>query len=157
MNEQNARYKMEYEWIPEYVYSERGADFVYTALLKKQELFAEIYKLCSKDLGESSIYEAEDFKVDATIIGNIAGILRVMMPPVCKAGDMIRLYFCHDAEFQNVRLYSIIIDADGDTCFLTWIDDSHYKNHGKFRLSEGEEIQTVQTFYIEYLGSIQNG
>lgn len=157
MNEQDVRYIIEYEWIPEYAYSERGSDFVYTVLMKKQELFAELYKLCSKDFGGPCMYEAKDFKIDATIIGNMAGVMRVTMPPIRKAGDMIRLYFCHDAEFQNVRLYSIIIDVEGDTCFLTWVDDSHYKNHGKFSISEGEEMRTVQTFYMDYLGSIQAG
>lgn len=79
------------------------------------------------------------------------------MPPALKDGDMIRLYICQDAVFQKVRLYSIVIDADGDTCFLTWVDDNHYKNHGKFSISEGEEIRTVQNFYMEYLGSVQGG
>ncbi len=77
------------------------------------------------------------------------------MPPVLKDGDMIRLYICHDAALQNVRLYSIVIDADGDTSFLTWVDDSHYKNHGKFNLSEGEELRTVHNFYMQYLNSVQ--
>ncbi len=155
MDTQKTRHEIEYEWIPEAAYSDKEQDFVKAVLMKKHELFLDLYKLWNSYIPRYRCpYTAEDFKVDATLIGNVAGILRVTMPPVLKDGDMIRLYICHDVDFQKVRLYSIVIDADGDTCFLTWVDDSHYKNHGKFSISGGEELRTVQDFYMKYLGSL---
>lgn len=158
MNTQKTRHIIEYEIIPEYVYSDQGADFVNTVLVRKQSLFVNLYKNLNSD-NEKYIcpYTEDDFCIDAMLVGgNIAGIIRVTMPPVLADGDLIRMYFCHDAAFDNIRLYTIMIDEDGDTRFMTWVDDSHFKDHGKFTLNEWQEQKTVIDFYIKYLSDVGN-
>ncbi len=152
MNAQETRHIIEYEWIPEMVYSDAATYFVATVLQRRQELIIDMYKMHNQGVpGYQCPYTVNDYNIDAVLIGDIAGIIRLMMPPVLADGDITRMYICHDEKLGRVRLYTIMIDSEGDTCFMTWLDDSHYKNHGKFRLSESQEMQTVQSFYLKYL------
>ncbi len=149
---QTDRHTIEYEIIPEWVYSERATDFVNTLLVKHQHLLIEFYNYLHNNRPDYKCpYQEKDFQMDAMVIGNSVAVVRIKMPPVLKAGDMTRMYICHDENLGNVMLYTIRIDEDGDTCFMTWVDDSHYKNHGKFKLSEGEEIKVVTDFYMKHL------
>lgn len=34
---------------------------------------------------------------------------------------------------------------------MTWVDDSHYIDHGKFKLSADDEMRVVMDFYMKYL------
>ena len=149
---QRDRYTMEYELIPGYMYSDKATDFVNTILIKKQYLIMELYQIINADVpGYICPYTAKDFGVDAIVVGNIAGIMRIHMPAPVHAGDMIRVYICHDAELRRARLYTVRVDDDNDTCFMTWVDNEHYINHGKFKLSESDEMKTVMNFYMKYL------
>ncbi len=152
INTQQDRHTIEYEIIPELLYSEQATDFVNTILLKKHYLILEFYKRLNEDVsGYTCPYSPKDFDVDAIVVGNIAGIMRITMPTVLKAGDMVRMYICHDSTLGRARLYTVRQDEDNDTCFMTWVDDSHYINHGKFNLSLADEMKTVMNFYMKYL------
>ncbi|WP_026525394.1 hypothetical protein [Butyrivibrio sp. MB2005] len=152
MDTQRDRHTIEYEIIPEYMYSDKATDFVNTILIKKHYLILEMYRRINADVhGYTCPYTEKDFDVDAIIVGNIAGIMRIHMPAPLHSGDIIRMYICHDVELGRVRLYTVRVDDDNDTCFMTWVDDSHYINHGKFKLSERDEMKTVMNFYMKYL------
>ncbi len=149
---QRDRHTIEYEIIPEYMYSDQATVFVNTILLKKHHLILEMYSRLNEDVpGYVCPYSPEDFNVDAIVVGNIAGIMRITMPPALQAGDMVRMYICHDVSFGRARLYTVRVDEDNDACFMTWVDDSHYINHGKFKQSLEEEMRTVMNFYMKYL------
>lgn len=156
MNSQKTRHTIEYEIIPEYVFSNQGADFVNTVLVRKQSLFVDLYKSLNSD-NEKYIcpYTEDDFGIDAMLVGaNMAAIIRVTMPPILADGDLIRIYFCHDSAFDNIRLYTVMVDEDGDTRFMTWVDDWHFKDHGKFTLNESQEQKNVIDLYVKYLSEV---
>ena len=155
INTQKTRHTIEYEIIPEYMYSDKATDFVNAILLKKHYLILEFYERLNDNVpGYVCPYTPKDFDVDAIVVGNIAGIMRITMPPILQADDIVRMYICHDASLSNARLYTIRMDENNNTCFMTWVDDSHYINHGKFKLSEGDEMRTVMNFYMKYLSEI---
>lgn len=151
------RHKIEYEIVPECMYSERATDFVSTVLMKKQYLFLEMYQRLNADMtGYLCPYLPDDFGVDAVLIRNMAGILRITMPPILEPGDIVRMYICHNDALEKARLYTVRIDCDGDTCFMTWVDNEHYINHGKFKLREEDEMKTVVNFYMKYLSKTKD-
>ena len=153
INTQRDRHTIEYEIIPEYIYSENATDFINTILIKHQRLIIDMYNRINRDVsGYICPYKDSDFVMDAVVIGNIAGIMRVKMPPALQAGDIIRMYICHDQNLENAVLYTVRVDEDYDTCFMTWVDDSHYRDHGKFKTTESKEMQTVTDFYMKFLG-----
>lgn len=158
MNTQETRHYIEYEMIPEYVFSDRGADFINTLLIKHEQFFVDIYKACNSENPKYVCpYSDSDFKIDAMLIENdTAGVLRVKMPPALTDGDIVRMYFCHDVSFKNIRLYTISIDGGMNTRFMTWVDDSHFKDHGIFSLTEADENRTVVDFYMNYLIEVKN-
>lgn len=155
MDTKKDRHTIEYEIIPEYMYSDKAMDFVNTILLKKHYLILELYERLNDSVpGYVCPYKPSDFNVDAIVVGNIAGILRITMPPVLQAEDIVRMYICHDASLGNARLYTVRMDENYDTCFMTWVDDSHYIDHGKFKLSESDEMRTAMNFYMRYLSEL---
>ncbi len=149
------RHMIEYEIIPEFMYSERATDFVSTVLMKKQFLFLELYRRLNSDkAGYLCPYLPSDFSVDAVLVGDMAGIMRITMPPILEPGDILRMYICHNERLEKARLYTVRTDSDGDTCFMTWVDGEHYINHGKFKLREEDEMKTVVNFYMKYLSEM---
>ncbi|WP_026658217.1 hypothetical protein [Butyrivibrio sp. AC2005] len=157
MNTQKDRHTIEYEIIPECMYSDSAADFVNTILIKKHHLILEMYSRLNGNVpGYVCPYTSDDFDIDAIVVGNMAGIMRITMPRILQAGDMVRIYICHDEVLSRARLYTVRIDEDFDTCFMTWVDDSHYIDHGKFKLSEADEMKTVMNFYMKYLSESEH-
>jgi hypothetical protein len=39
---------------------------------------------------------------------------------------------------------------------MTWVDNEHYINHGKFKLREEDEMKTVVNFYMQYLSETKD-
>ena len=155
MNIQRDRHTVEYEIIPEYIYSDKSTDFVNTLLVKKHYLILELYEVLNDSTpGYVCPYSSKDFSADAVVVGNSAGIMRITMPAILQAEDFVRMYICHDAFLSNARLYTVRMDVDNDTCFMTWVDDSHYIDQGKFKLSESDELQTVMNLYMNYLSEL---
>ena len=123
-----------------------------------QQFFINVYNNMNADApGYICPYTVRDFDIDAMLLGDYAGLIRITMPTVENPGELVRVYIGHDKKFERIRLYSVRIDEDKDRCFMTWVDDSHYKNHGKIFVSEAEENQAVFDFYVKYWLSTEKG
>lgn len=154
-NKREQRRYLEYEVIPGGLYcdSRDVAGLVQGILMTHTQFFINIYNTMNADNPDYVCpYTADDFKMDALLFGtNIAGLIRFTMPPVENPDELTRLYIGHDNRFEHVRMYSTKVDADGDCHLMTWIDDSHYYDHGKTALTEGQENKQVLDWYVEYL------
>ena len=152
MTKKKQRWTLEYVVLPEGLYSEKAYSTVHGLLDMRGQLFFNVYSLMNADDPDYVCpFKDTDFDVDAVLLGDRAGVIRVTMPPVDNPGEFVRIYIGHDEKFQRIRLYSVAIDEDGGRCFMTWLDDSHYKNHGKIFISEAEESKAALDFYVQYL------
>ncbi len=152
MTKQEQRWYLEYVLLPESMFSEQASEIVRGILVTHQQFFINVYNNMNADVpGYVCPYTVKDFDMDAMLLGtDILGMIRITMPPAENPGELVRIYIGHDNRLQRIRLYSVKIDEDGDRCFMTWVDDSHYKNHGKIYVSEAEENQAAFDFYVQY-------
>ena len=156
MNKQEARWTFEYVELPEAMFGEDASEIVQTIICMHQQFFINVFNLLNSDDPDYVCpYTVKDFDIDVMLLGNNAGLIRITMPQVENPGEFVRIYIGHDSMFQRIRLYSVMMDEDGDRCFMTWVDDSHYKNHGKILVSESKENQAVFDLYVKYLQSTE--
>ena len=152
MTKQEQRWTLEYAVLPQGLNSENASESVQGILELRGQLFVNVLNLINKDDPDYVCpYKDTDFDVDAVLLGNRAGIIRVTMPPAENPGEYVRIYIGHDEKLKRIRLYSVSIDEDGDRRFMTWLNDSHYKDHGKIFITEAEESKAALDFYIQYL------
>ncbi|MBR0342918.1 MAG: hypothetical protein IJH64_11885 [Oscillospiraceae bacterium] len=146
------RRTLEYTVLPQGLYSENASESVQGILELRGLLFINVLDLINEDDPDYVCpYKDTDFDVDAVLFGDCAGIIRVTMPPAENPGEYVRIYIGHDEKLQSIRLYSVAIDEEGDRCFMTWVDDSHYKQHGKIFITETEESKAALDLYVQYL------
>ena len=158
MTKQEQRWYLEYVLLPESMFSEQASEIVQGIMVTHQQFFINVYNNMNADVqGYVCPYTVKDFDIDAMLLGDYAGLIRITMPPAENPGELVRVYIGHDNRFQRIRLYSVKIDEDGDRCFMTWVDDSHYKNHGKIFVTEAEENQAAFDFYVKYWLSTEKG
>lgn len=152
MTKQEQRWYLEYVLLPENLFGEQASEIVQGILITHRDFFINVYNNMNADNpGYICPYKESEFDIDAMLLGEFAGMIRISMPPVENPGELVRVYIGHDRKFERIRLYSVRIDEDGDRCFMSWIDDSHYKNHGKIFASEAEENQMAFDFYMKDL------
>ena len=152
MNLQEQRHLIEYEVLPEALLSEHGSEAVQAILLHNRNYFIRLYNTLNKDNPDYVCpYKPADFGFDALMLGtNLAALMRITMPPIEAAGDMIRIYIGHDNKLQRIRLYTVRIDENSERHFMTWVDDSHYYDHGIIKCSEAQENKEVFDLYVKY-------
>ena len=156
LSKKEQRRYLEYVLLPESMFGEQASEIVQGILVTHQQFFINVYNNMNADNPNYTCpYKLSDFDIDALLFGeNIAGLIRISMPPAENPGELIRVYIGHDNKFEHIRLYSVMVDEDGDRRFMTWVDDSHYKDHGKIFVSDGVENKAALDFYIKYLLSV---
>ncbi len=152
MTKKEARWNLEYVILPQGVFSEQASEVVRGMLYTHEQFFINLYNLLNADDPDYVCpYKVSDFRMDAMLWGERAGVIRVSMPPAENAGEYVRVYIGHDDKFQRIKLYSVMIDENGDRCFMTWLDDSHLRKHGKISMTEAQESKQALDLYIQYL------
>ena len=151
MTKQEARWTFEYVILPEAMFGDNASEIVQGILYTHEQYFINVFNLLNvADPNYVCPYTVKDFDIDAMLLGDYVGLIRITMPNIENPGELVRIYIGHDDHFQRIRLYSVKIDEDGDRCFMTWVDDSHYENHGKFFITEGQENKAALDFYVQY-------
>ncbi len=152
MTKKEARWNLEYIILPECLFSEQASEIVWGMLNTHEQGFINLYNnLNADDPNYVCPYKVSDFHMDAMLWGERAGVIRVTMPPAENPGEYVRIYIGHDDKFQRIQFYSVMIDENGDRCFMTWLDDSHFRNHGKIFMNEAMENKQAFDFYRQYL------
>lgn len=152
MTKQEARWNLEYVTLPEGLFSEQASEIVRGILYTHEQFFINLYNLLNADDPNYVCpYKVSDFHMDAVLWGERAGVIRISMPPAENPGEYVRMYIGHDDKFQRIRLYSVMVDENGDRCFMTWLDSSHYRNDGKIFNTEAQENKQALDLYIQYL------
>ncbi len=141
MTKQEQRWSLEYAVLPQGLNSENASESVQGILELRGQLFVNVLNLINKDDPDYVCpYKDTDFDVDAVLLGNRAGIIRVTMPPAENPGEYVRIYIGHDEKLKRIRLYSVSIDEDGDRCFMTWLNgQSLQRSREDFHHGSGRE------------------
>lgn len=150
------RYYFEHNFLPQTLYSEKGKQFLYTLLEKKEKLFIELMNLLGSEDQLPCPYQESDYDIKAKVVEAKEDlpsfvILTVALPkpegvPLCSC-----LYICHDIQFGNIRYYTVEQSFENKFVLSGWDEQGSHINFGEAPEEEDDRFLKISELYSGFL------
>ena len=155
--EQQERYYLEQQLIPEILYSEECSRFIMVLLQDRGKFFVNVLNTIGKESGYQCPYKPEQFVFKPQILSgedksqDIA-FLFIDMPEPERVPLCSRIIICHDAAISNPRYYTVEKSVGDSQFMLCGVDEEGaHLNFGSCPESEEELFYRVHGLYTKHL------